>query len=135
MKLALEAFLPKNFWKNHGGEVFIMGAGGSSVAITSYLVEQKHNGDYPSKIIISNRSEPRLISMKKSISRLNPSVDIEYHLCPEIVDNDNLLKNLKPFSLIINATGLGKDRPGSPLTDSCEFPKNSYISTTKLLTD
>jgi len=125
--LALEAFLPKDFWKNHGGEVFIMGAGGSSVAITSYLVKQKHKDNYPSKIIISNRSNSRLVSMKKNISKLNPPVPIEYHLCPKLKDNDSLLKKLKPFSLIINATGLGKDRPGSPLTDACEFPKDSFV--------
>jgi shikimate 5-dehydrogenase len=26
--------------------------------------------------------------------------------------------------MVINATGLGKDRPGSPLTDSVEYPEN-----------
>ena len=34
---------------------------------------------------------------------------------------------LKPWSLIVNATGLGKDRPGSPLTDAVEFPENSLV--------
>ena len=28
---------------------------------------------------------------------------------------------------MINATGLGKDAPGSPLTDSVEFPENGYV--------
>lgn len=125
--LALEAFLPKNFWKDHGGEVFIMGAGGSSIAITSYLIKEKHNGNYPSKIIVSNRSKQRLLSMERIIGQFNPPVPIEYHLCPEPKDNDRLLKNLKPYSLIVNATGLGKDRPGSPLTDACEFPENSFV--------
>jgi len=30
-------------------------------------------------------------------------------------------------SLVVNATGLGKDRPGSPLTDDCLFPKEALI--------
>ena len=30
-------------------------------------------------------------------------------------------------SLIINATGLGKDRPGSPLTDAAQFPKKAIV--------
>ena len=30
-------------------------------------------------------------------------------------------------SLIINATGLGKDRPGSPLTDSAQFPEDAIV--------
>jgi len=34
---------------------------------------------------------------------------------------------LKPHSVIVNATGLGKDRPGSPLSDACEFPRDSLV--------
>jgi shikimate 5-dehydrogenase len=29
--------------------------------------------------------------------------------------------------MIVNATGLGKDMPGSPLTDSCRFPYGSLV--------
>ena len=41
---------------------------------------------------------------------------------PRAQDNDAVLAGLKPGSLIINATGLGKDAPGSPLTDAAVFP-------------
>jgi shikimate 5-dehydrogenase len=27
----------------------------------------------------------------------------------------------------VNSTGLGKDRPGSPLTDNVEFPKGCFV--------
>ena len=36
-------------------------------------------------------------------------------------------KALPAGSLVINATGLGKDRPGSPLTDHCKFPENGLV--------
>jgi len=36
-------------------------------------------------------------------------------------------KNLKPHSLIINATGLGKDKPGSPFTWGVQFPQFSIV--------
>jgi shikimate dehydrogenase len=29
--------------------------------------------------------------------------------------------------LIVNATGLGKDAPGSPITDKGQFPKDSLV--------
>lgn len=29
--------------------------------------------------------------------------------------------------MIVNATGLGKDRPGSPLSDRAQFPINSLV--------
>src|SRR5690625_4297655 len=41
--LALEAFVPENFW-DQDGEVLIMGAGGSALAISTYLTEKKHGG-------------------------------------------------------------------------------------------
>ena len=33
------------------------------------------------------------------------------------------MAGLKPGSLVINATGLGKDAPGSPLTDAAPWPE------------
>ncbi|WP_027628929.1 shikimate dehydrogenase family protein [Ruminiclostridium cellobioparum] len=125
--LAMENFIPENFWKEHGGEVLIMGAGGSALAISSYLMKKEHGDNIPSKIIITNRSRERLDSAKAKLDGMHPGVKLEYYLCPEAKDNDEVMKNMKPYSLIINATGLGKDRPGSPLTDGCLFPENSLV--------
>lgn len=125
--LSMEAFIPENFWENHGGEVLIMGAGGSALAITSHLSQKKFGKNVPSKVIITNRSQPRLSSAKQKLDGLNRSIKMEYCLCEEPAQNDAILKKLKPYSLVINATGLGKDRPGSPLTDACVFPEKSLV--------
>lgn len=126
--LSLDAFIPKNIWKEHNGEVFILGAGGSAIAITSYLFDTKRFGDnIPSRLIVGNRSLPRLEEIEKISKEINPTVPKEFHLTPEANISDEILKKLKPYSLIINATGLGKDRPGSPLTDNCEYPLNSLV--------
>jgi shikimate dehydrogenase len=37
-------------------------------------------------------------------------------------ENDRLMAELPPGSLVINATGMGKDRPGSPITGAGVFP-------------
>ncbi len=126
--LAMEAFVPENHWKNTGAEVFIMGAGGSAISMGSYLMQDKFKGNYPSKIIVANRSQPRLSEIEKIFKTLEPGgIKFEYYLTPEPGQNDEVLKNVKPGSLIINATGLGKDRPGSPLTDDAVFPKDSLV--------
>ena len=80
----------------------------------------------PSKIIITNRSKPRLDSAREKLDGMNPRVKMEYHLCSH-GQNDEVLKTLKPYSLIVNATGMGKDRPGSPLMDGSMFPPNSLV--------
>lgn len=123
--LAIEAYLPENHWKLHPeAKVFLMGAGGSSIAISSYFAKASQGDNKPAEIVISNRSESRLTSIKQ-IHLNNPNdVNKSYHLTPHAADNDTVLADLPPHSLVINATGLGKDAPGSPLTDNCSFPDN-----------
>ena len=125
--LALEAFLPKDYWSKNKGEVFILGAGGSAISISAYLLNKDKNDNIPSKLIVANRSLPRLEELEHIVKKVNPDANTEFHLTPEANISDEILKKLKPHSLIINATGLGKDRPGSPLTDACEYPKDSYV--------
>lgn len=125
--LAMEAFIPKNYWKDNNGELFIIGAGGSAIAICSYLLDPKNGDNIPSKVVVANRSKLRLDEIERIVKEINTNVEVDYHLTPEPTQNDALLAELKPHSLVINATGLGKDRPGSPLTDSCLFPKESLV--------
>ncbi|HEY5586987.1 MAG TPA: shikimate dehydrogenase [Ruminiclostridium sp.] len=125
--LSFEAFIPPNYWKEHGGEVFIMGAGGSAIAMSSYLLNENKGDNIPSKLIIGNRSQPRLDEIQKIVKKIAPNVPAEFYLTPESTQNDAILKKLKPHSVIVNATGLGKDRPGSPLSDQCEFPIDSLV--------
>jgi shikimate 5-dehydrogenase len=125
--LALESFIPNGFWRKNKGEVLIMGAGGSALAISCHLAQEKFGDDCPSRIVIANRSQPRLDDAAKKLSGINNDIIFEYKLGPNPEDNDAFLKQIKPYSLIVNATGLGKDRPGSPLTDAAQFPESSVV--------
>lgn len=125
--LAMEAFVPENYWNSHGGELFIMGAGGSAIAISSYLLDRQKGQNIPSRVVITDLNKERLEEIKRIVSEVNADVNVEYHLTQEPSQNDALLAELKPHSLVINATGLGKDRPGSPLTEECIFPEESLV--------
>ncbi|HIX59587.1 MAG TPA: shikimate dehydrogenase, partial [Candidatus Blautia gallistercoris] len=125
--LALEDFVPANYWTDFDGDVLIMGAGGSALAMSVYLTQEKFGDNVPKHIIIANRSQPRLDSAKKILENVNPKTKFEFKLGPAPADNDAILASLKPHSLVVNATGLGKDGPGSPLTDACEFPQDSLV--------
>ena len=126
--LAMEAFMPGDYWKTFGGDVMLMGAGGSAISMGAYLMREDHAGNMPSRIVVTNRSEPRLKEIERIFRSLNPGcVELEFHLCPTPTDNDRVLAALKPHSLVVNATGLGKDQPGSPLTDNAIFPDDSYV--------
>ncbi|WP_080837858.1 shikimate dehydrogenase family protein [Cohnella massiliensis] len=124
--LAMEAFIPERFW-SRGGEALVMGAGGSALAIASYLTKKEHGANVPAKIVITNRSRPRLDSARRLLGKLDAKTEFEYRLCPEPADNDRTLRELPSHSLVVNATGLGKDRPGSPLTDDAVFPEGCLV--------
>ncbi len=126
--LSLDAILPEGYWKESEGDMHLIGAGGSSLALSLYLINKKKNSsDVPEKVIISNRSKTRLIEMKSIHKKIKTDLHFEYILTPEPEDNDRVVSNLKPSSMVINATGLGKDRPGSPLTDKVVFPENGIV--------
>jgi shikimate 5-dehydrogenase len=125
--LSLEAFLPERHWEKTGAEAFVLGAGGSAIAITWYLMKHEHGANRPSRIIVANRSTGRLEEMKELHHRIGCDVPVEYHHVPAPQQSDALLKRLRPGSLVVNATGLGKDAPGSPLTDAAVFPQNGLV--------
>lgn len=125
--LSLEAFLPADHWARSGAEACLLGAGGSSLALTMYLMEQYSEGNRPSRIVVTNRSTPRLESMKQVHAHINPGIPVEYHHCPEPEQNDKIVDALKDGSLVVNGTGLGKDAPGSPVSDKVVFPANGYV--------
>jgi shikimate 5-dehydrogenase len=125
--LAMEAFLPDRHWARTEAEVFVLGAGGSAIAITWYLMREQHGANRPSRIIVGNRSTPRLEEMKRVHERLGAGVPVEYIHTPSPEISDGILAQLRPGSLVINATGLGKDAPGSPLTDAARFPEKGIV--------
>ncbi|MCG8509849.1 MAG: hypothetical protein MI741_11540, partial [Rhodospirillales bacterium] len=125
--LSLDGFLPAGHFAETGAEMFSMGAGGSTIAICWHLTHAAGGENRPSKIIVANRSQPRLDHLRKINESLGTDIPVEYVLAPKPEDNDRVLKRLKPGSLVINATGLGKDAPGSPLTFDGVFPEQGIV--------
>jgi shikimate 5-dehydrogenase len=121
--LALEAFLPKQHWERTGAEALVLGAGGSAVAVTWYMLQRSHGDNRPSRLIVTNRSLPRLEDIRRFHERIGADLPIEYHHTPAAELTDRLMTGLKPGSLVTNATGLGKDAPGSPLTNAAPWPE------------
>ncbi|MFK4821660.1 shikimate dehydrogenase family protein [Ochrobactrum quorumnocens] len=125
--LAIDGFLGADYFELTGADLFSMGAGGSTIAITWHLMRQSRGKNVPGRIIVSNRSQHRLDEIKRIHAEVASDVPVEYILAPTAKDNDAVLSNLKPGSFIINATGLGKDAPGSPLSNAAIFPEKSVV--------
>jgi shikimate 5-dehydrogenase len=124
--LAMGCFVPENHWAQTGGEFCVLGAGGSSLALTARLMETTPRGLLPAKIVVTDRNGPRLEEMQRIHARIDPGIPVEYHHTPQPADADEVVGRLSSGSLVVNATGVGKDTPGSPLSDAAEFPRNGY---------
>jgi shikimate 5-dehydrogenase len=125
--LALDGFIAKGHFERTGAELFSIGAGGSTIALTWHMVRAERGADVPSRIIVSNRSQPRLDEIRRIHAEIGLRVRADYVLAPGPEDNDAVIARLKPGSVVINATGLGKDAPGSPLTDAVVFPEHAIV--------
>jgi shikimate dehydrogenase len=121
--LSLDAIISKNYFGRSGGQVLIFGAGGSAVATLLHLINKKDAGDRPARVILVNRSEGRLINARHMVESLETDIQVEYIHNADPIQNDALMAALPDYSLVINATGMGKDTPGSPITDAGLFPE------------
>lgn len=125
--LAMDAFLPDGIFERTGAELFSIGAGGSTIALTWHMMHKRRAGDRPSRIVVSNRSQHRIDEIRRIHKDMGTTVPVDYVLAPQPADNDAIVAGLKPGSVVINATGLGKDAPGSPLTDAVKFPPDGIV--------
>jgi len=123
--LSMDAIVGEQYFARTGGHVLIFGAGGSSVATVLHLINKPHKGDRPERISVVNRSQARLDHIRKMADQIGTNIRIECICNADPKQNDQILASLPPGSIVINATGMGKDIPGSPITDQALFPKNS----------
>ena len=120
---ALLEFLPDDHWRQAKAEVLCLGAGGAAIAITLHLAGRAPG---PIRITVVDRDLARLEAIR-AIHGHAAATELVYFQNVEPRVNDELVRKLGPGSLVINATGMGKDTPGSPLTDAVEFPDGAYV--------
>jgi shikimate dehydrogenase len=125
---SLEALLDPGYFGRTGGEVLCLGAGGSGTAISVYLMTRPDPDDRPGRIVVVDRDQKRLEALRVVHERLDArSTEVEYVENADPTKNDGLMTDLPSGSVVVNATGMGKDIPGSPVTDHSFFPENGVI--------
>jgi shikimate dehydrogenase len=124
--LSMQEFIPAGYWNRTGAHILCLGAGGSAVAISVYLARTLPQGDRPARVIFVNRTPSRLNDLRRRIDENMPGSGITFEFVEnsDPTVNDRLMSSLPPGSMVINATGMGKDTPGSPITDAGLFPQD-----------
>src|SRR5690606_31316098 len=120
---AWRSFVPRAQFAGDA-EVLCLGGGGSAVAISVALASFADANDRPARMTIVNRSEQRIPHLRAVHDKLDPDIAFEYLVHEDPLQNDAALANLPPGSVVINATGMGKDLPGSPITAAARFPSH-----------
>jgi len=123
-ELAWRAFVPEKHFERTGSEILCFGCGGAAVAMSVFLAGAP---DHPKRLTLVDVSSQRLDHAREIHSHLQTNIQFEYILNAESAKNDALLAALPLGSVVINATGMGKDLPGSPITDSAIFPQNGLV--------
>ncbi|MBN6191914.1 shikimate dehydrogenase [Aneurinibacillus sp. BA2021] len=122
--LALNDFLPADHFARTGAEVVILGAGGSGTALSWALAERT---DAPARITVTARTQNKLDHLREVHRQHGTPDDLLRYVVTETPEEADALVAAAPAgSVIANATGLGKDRPGSPLSDAVAFPAGAY---------
>jgi shikimate dehydrogenase len=122
--LSLDAIIGENYFGRTGGQVLCFGAGGSAIATLLHLMDKPNSGDRPERFIVVNRSSGRLDHMRDMVSKRQTDIQVEYICNQDAQKNDEIMSAMPDYSIVINATGMGKDTPGSPITDAGLFPMN-----------
>ena len=120
--LSMDAIVGNNYFGRTGGHILCFGAGGSAVATLLHLMDKRNAGDRPKKFIVVNRSLQRLVHMREMVEARPTDIEVEYICNADPQENDALMAALPDYSIVINATGMGKDTPGSPVTSDGLFP-------------
>ena len=123
---SFDRFIKKDYFAKTGAHILIFGAGGSSIATILHLVNKKDKSDRPEKIIVINRSQPRLDHISEILKKVKTDISVELICSSDPEKNDKVKQTLPEHSIVINATGMGKDTPGSPVSENGLFPKNGW---------
>lgn len=99
-----------------GDEVVCLGAGGTAVALGRHLLARSR----PPGLVFADLRPEAVAHLQAA---LGPAVTTRVGPGPW----DELVATASPGALVVNATGMGKDRPGAPLSAAATFPPHAVV--------
>jgi shikimate dehydrogenase len=116
-------------WRRDGGqfsEVIIFGAGGAGRAL-AYSIARRVHIHHIAKITVTDTNPHRIADLARLANDWATRIPIRAALVGHGTTNDDIVEAAISPALIINATGLGKDFEGSPVSSSLVFPTGSTL--------
>lgn len=104
-------------WPDPAAPLLCLGAGGTAIALGRHLLSRGQTG--PMRFV--DRDPVAVGRLRAALG--DPRIDAVATDGPL----DAAVAALPSGALVVNATGAGKDRPGSPVTDAVEFPPGTTV--------
>jgi shikimate 5-dehydrogenase len=104
-------------WPELDADLLCIGSGGTAIALARHLLERGQRGSM--RFIDQDPGQATNFAETVSDSRVQAEAEQGPY--------DKLVAAARPGTLIVNATGAGKDREGSPVTDAVRFPEKSVF--------
>lgn len=125
--LAMANFLPPDWWsRNKEAGILVLGGGGACVALLVHVLQQAVNP--PAFIQVIEKRVDNLEHCAQVAGQLDAgetAIDFIHSDRSQVCDQ--IVSGLPPCSMVVNATGMGKDLPGSPVTDAVQFPFHGVV--------
>jgi shikimate 5-dehydrogenase len=129
IRACLEDMLTTSTW-GPGRDLLVLGAGGtaSSLLISMFEATVRGHGSIPApaRVVLVDVLERRLAAARLLLDRLAPGVEV-VTLVNEAAAGVDPLALVGQGALVVNATGLGKDRPGSPIELPAAWPRGAIV--------
>lgn len=120
--LAIDAIVPEGYWSASDARAVVLGAGGAGTALAWCLAREERGAQRPRTLVVTDTDGDRLEHLAAIARQVGPDVPLELVRVASTADTDAVLASQPAGSLIINATGLGKDLPGSPIGEDALLP-------------
>ncbi len=105
-------------------EVLCLGAGGAGLAVSVALLTASPR---PSRVTLADTAPSRLELARSVHAELGTASGLACRQVSGPAEADALVAGLPTGSLVINATGMGKDVPGSPISPAARFPRGGVV--------
>ena len=104
-------------WPDLDADLLCIGSGGTAIALARHLLERGQRG----RMRFLDRDPDQAAHFAAVVA------DERIEATAEHGPYDKMITTVRPGTLIVNATGAGKDRTGSPVTDAVSFPPESVF--------
>lgn len=109
-------------WRGGERDLVCLGAGGAGLALAASVLDGENQ---PRRVVLADRDPERLAVSREVLDQLDVRAELEFVATDGPEQTGALVSASAEGSLVVNATGMGKDLPGSPIGPDVIFPRRA----------